>query len=462
MKVVYLKLSLKLSLLKKRLLYIISFFLCFSIYSQKKFHFYGKRTDKQELKFDLINNLIVIPLEVNNHKLSFILDTGVNKTILFNLTRNDSIGLNNVKKVFIRGLGDGEPIEALLSKGNKFRINNIVGEDQELYVILKDAFNLSAKMGTTIHGIIGYDLLKDVVVKINYNTKRIVFYNPKKYKDSKCRKCEIFPLQFYRKKPYIDVEARIDTVNDIATPLKLLIDTGGSDAMWLFEDTKDIIKTPIKNFKDILGEGISGTIYGNRSKIPYVSLGRFMLKEPTVSFLDSTSTFNARQFKERNGSIGGNILRRFKVWIDYPNKKITLKKNASLKAGFFYNMSGLRIVYDGQELVKEKAVTWTLDFRGENSNANQSSSNIIPFVSTYNYRFKPKYKIDRVVVNSPAHKAGILSGDIIVTINNKPAHEYTLEEIMSMFQTKPNRKIRMKVKRGFTDVKCEFRLEKRI
>ncbi|WP_420882850.1 hypothetical protein [Tenacibaculum soleae] len=59
---------------------------------------------------------------MNNHYLSFILDTGVSKTILFNLTENDSIGLNNIKKVFIRGLGDGEPIEALLSKENKFRI----------------------------------------------------------------------------------------------------------------------------------------------------------------------------------------------------------------------------------------------------------------------------------------------------------------------------------------------------
>ena len=459
MKVVYLKLSLKLSLLKKRLLYIISFFLCLSIYSQKKFHFLGKKTDKQELTFRLINNLIVIPLEINGNKLSFILDTGVNKTILFNLTKNDSIGLNNIEKVFIRGLGDGEPIEALLSKGNNFRVKNISGSNQELYVILKDAFNLSAKMGVTIHGIIGYDLLKDVIVRVNYSSKRIVFYNPQKYKKSKCRKCEVFPLQFYRNKPYIDVKARIDTINNVETPLKLLVDTGGSDAMWLFEDTKEIIKTPIKHFEDIMGEGISGTIYGNRSKIPHVSIGRFKLKEPTVSFLDSTSTFNARQFKQRNGSIGGNILKRFKVWIDYPNKTITLKKNASLRDGFYYNMSGIHVIYDGQELIREKAVTRLLDSRSEGT---QNTNNIISFVNTYHYRFKPKYKIDKIVEGSPADKAGIKVNDIILNINNKPAHQFSLEEIISLFQTKPNRKIRMKIKRGTEDFKFEFRLEKRI
>ncbi|MBA6157005.1 aspartyl protease family protein [Tenacibaculum sp. S7007] len=440
----------------RQLLNIVIFFFCLSSFSQKNFQFFGSNKDKQEISFKLINNLIVIPLEINGHKLSFILDTGVNKTILFNLTKNDSIGLNNVKKVFIRGLGDGEPIEALLSKKNRFRVKNIFSQNQDLYVILRDAFNLSAKMGTTIHGIIGYDLLKDVIVRINYSSKRIVFYNPQKYKASKCRKCVTLPLQFYRNKPYIDVKARIDTVNSIETPVKLLIDTGGSDAMWLFEDTKEVIKTPIKHFKDILGEGISGTIYGNRSKIPNVSLGNYIIEEPTVSFLDSTSTFNARKFKERNGSIGGNILKRFKVLIDYPNKKITLKKNASLKEGFYYNMSGLNLVYDGQELVRGNATTNFFD------DSNQNKNNTISFVNTYYYIFKPKYKVENIVTGSPADKAGMLRGDFIKSINGKPAYEYDLSEIMNLFQTKPNRKIRMKVKRGVTDLKFEFRLEKRI
>ena len=33
---------------------------------------------------------------------------------------------------------------------------------------------------------------------------------------------------------------------------------------------------------------------------------------------------------------------------------------------------------------------------------------------------------------------------------------------MFLFQTKPNRKIKLKVKRGFVDLKFEFKLEKRI
>lgn len=446
----------------KKTLKIFIFLFCISTFSQNNFQFYGKSNEKQEVSFKLINNLIIIPLEINGHELSFILDTGVNKTILFNLTKNDSIGLNNLKKVFIRGLGDGEPVEALLSRGNSFKVNNILSVNKSLYVILKDGFNLSARMGTTIHGIIGYDLLKDVIAKINYNTKKITFYNPKTYNKKKCRKCEVFPLEFFRNKPYINIKGQIDTLDNKQTTLKLLIDTGGSDAIWLFEETKPEIKTPLKFFKDILGEGFSGVIYGNRSKIPQISLGKFIIKEPTVSFLDSTSTFNARKFKERNGSIGGNILKRFKIWIDYPNKKITLKKNSSLKNGFYYNMSGLQLMYDGQELTRQEEVSKDEISNFKNPYGVKQYSSTISLITTFFYKFKPKYKVSNVVIGSPAHKSGMLEGDFIKSINGKPAYEYELSEIMTIFQTKPNKRIRIKVKRGITDLKFEFRLKQRI
>ncbi|XRE41957.1 hypothetical protein ACIVBQ_000161 [Tenacibaculum discolor] len=446
--------------MNRLLLYFFALFFSVSAFTQQNFQFLGKETDKQSLRFQLINNLVVIPLEINGHQLSFILDTGVNKTILFNLTSKDSVGLNNVKKVFIRGLGSGEPVEALFSRGNNFRIKNIVSSNQGLYVILKDAFDISAKMGTTIHGIIGYDLLKDVIVKINYVNKRIDFYNPKTYNLNVCNRCESFPLQFYRNKPYIDVNVQVDTVANTMLPVKLLIDTGGSDAAWLFEGTKEELKTPKKFFKDIIGEGFSGTIYGNRSRVPKISIGKFKIGEPTVSFLDSSSTFNARQFKERNGSIGGGILKRFKVWLDYPNKRVVLKKNASLNKGFYYNMSGLHIVYDGQELIKEKALTKIEDTY---SSDNQTpKSNVISLVSTFFYRFKPKYKIDKVVENSPAFKAGLQVGDVIKRINGKAAHEYHLNEIIDMFHTKPGKKIRIEVERVGVRLKFMFKLEQRI
>ncbi|MFD0992853.1 aspartyl protease family protein [Tenacibaculum geojense] len=432
----------------------------YNIYSQRGFRFYGKEDVKQHVKFKLINNLIVIPLEINGKELSFVLDTGVNKTILFNLTKNDSLGLNSISKIELRGLGSGEPVEAYLSKNNRFKIKSLISSNQDLYIILKDGFNMSSKMGITIHGIIGYDLLKSVIAKINYNQKVITFYSPEKYTYKKCKKCEEFPLEFYRNKPYINTKIQIDTTNDKLTDVKLLIDSGGSDAVWLFEDTHKDIKTPKKYFLDILGEGLSGTIYGNRSKIPKIYLGDFEIKKPTVSFLDSASTFNARKFRGRNGSIGGNVLKRFKVWIDYPNEKITFKKSSSLKKGFYYNMSGLTVVYNGQQLIKEENASRVIDSYGSKSEA--SNNKTVSFITSYSYKFKSSYKVETVLKDSPADKAGIKPEDIIRKINGKYAHNLTLNEINDMFINKPNKRINIEVERLGMTLKFEFKLKERI
>lgn len=442
----------------KKILPFLFFYISFSIYSQQGFKFFGGNSDSESIRFRLINNLIIIPLEINNKELSFILDTGVNKTILFNLTQNDSIGLNNVEKVTLQGLGSGESVEALVSKNNRFRINDLMSSNEEIFVILNDKFKVSSRMGTTIHGIIGYNLLKNVIAKINYASKKITFYNPKTFNYSKCRKCETFPLEFYRNKPYLEAEVQLDTIGNKKTNVKMLIDSGGSDALWLFENTKKEIKTPKLFFEDILGEGLSGTIYGKRSRIPEFKLGSFKFKQPTVSFLDSISTYNARKFKKRNGSIGSNILKRFKIWIDYPNKKITFKKKSSLRGGFNYNMSGMTVVYSGVELVKEKESFEVVDAFGTNHDDASSFS----FVTSYKYNFKPSYKVDKIAKDSPAYIAGVKENDVIYSLNGKRAYSYKLENILAVFQSKDNKKIRLVVERNGERKRFEFRLKKRI
>ena len=426
--------------------------------SQEGFRFLNQNKKTERIRFKFINNLIVIPLKINGKKLSFILDSGVSKTILFNITQNDSIGLNSVEKVSLRGLGKGEPVEALLSKNNKFSLKNIVSYDKTIYIIVRDYFDLSSKMGTTIHGIIGYNLLSNYVVKINYKNRYIDFYDPENFELKRCRKCETFPLNFYRKKPFIDAKVQLDTIGDKLTDVKLLIDSGGSDAIWLFEHTKPEIVTPINHFNDILGVGLSGSIYGNRSRISTFKLGSFIIEQPTVSFLDSISTKNARMYKERNGSIGSNILKRFIVWFNYANNTVTFKKNGSFKKGFNYNMSGLDVVYNGKQLVKEE------DVRSYSDAYNQSvsSTNSVKFITSFSYKFKPSYRIRNIVANSPADKAGLKVDDIILRLNNKPAHEYQLGEIIQKFQEKDGKRIKITVDRKGEKLKFQFRLEKKV
>ena len=139
--------------------------LCFSLsgLAQDKFVLTGSKKG-QNLTFKLINNLIVIPVEVNGRELNFILDTGVDRSILFNLESEDSLRLKKVKRIKIRGLGEGERLTGLVSSENKFRIGKIVNPDHKVYAISSDEFDLSGRMGIEVNGIIGSELFRDFIV----------------------------------------------------------------------------------------------------------------------------------------------------------------------------------------------------------------------------------------------------------------------------------------------------------
>lgn len=440
------------------LLFFIFLFSTQLIFSQKGFRFFDDKQKYQDVDFKLINNLIVIPIEINGKSLNFIFDTGVNKTIVFNSAKTDTVFFKRNEKFQLRGLGTGEPVEAIISKNNRFRMNELISTNHSVYIILQDDFDLSAKMGITIHGVIGYDILKSLVVHLNYRKKKMRLFNPADFKMKKCRKCEIFPLTIFQNKPYIDVAVAVEDQKD-KVPVKMLIDSGGSDALWLFEYTKDQLVTPEKFFNDFLGVGLSGVIYGKRSRIRQLQMGRFEINEPTVSFLDSISTKNARRFRARNGSIGNNILKRFKVWIDYANQQVMLEKNGSFKGGFEYNMSGIEVVYNGKVLVEEKQSKLG-EVYGRDANSSAAASNSVSIVTNYVYKFKPSYKVDEVLPDSPAYLAGVRPDDVLYKINGKAAHNYKFTDIIGLFQKKPDLKIKLVVIRNNEFLTFEFRLKK--
>lgn len=427
----------------------------FISFAQSEFKF-NNGFKKQTVSFKLLSNLIVFPIEVNGKELNFILDSGVGRTILFNLNARDSLQLNNTKKIKLQGLGNEAPIDAIISHGNHFKLKNIKSSSQRLYVVDNDNFDLSSKLGLTVNGIIGFELLKDFQIRINYGSKKITFYKSNEYKYDKCRKCEIFDLDFFKLKPYINIGAKLSDSIDKITPIKLLIDSGGSDAMWLFTGSHPDIKPPKKYFHDFLGEGLSGTIYGKRAKIKGLVLGQFELENPTVSYPDSASIVFARKFSERNGSLGASILKRFTVVFDYKNKKIAFKKGSHFKTPFRYNMSGIELVHNGKVLVKEKSTT---NYGLSLSDSDVSTTNKLILDYNYKFTFKSSYKIYKLRINSPAHNAGLKVGDIVIKIDNKYTFGMTFDEIVGKFYQKENKRISMVIERNGKNYDYYFRLK---
>jgi len=408
--------------------------------------------DKDKIRFDLVGNLIIIPVEVNGVELSFVLDSGVSKPILFNLTNIDSLQMNKVETILLRGLGGGAPVEAIRSRSNFISVGNAININQDIYVVFDKSINFTPRLGRPVHGIIGYDLFKSFIVEINYASKYIVLHKLENYSYKSCKKCETFDLTFYKNKPYITGEIEVDSE---FVPVKLLIDTGSSDALWIFEnEEKGLIPTENMYFEDFLGKGLSGNIYGKRSKIERFKLKSFELNKVNTAFPDSTSISFARKNTQRNGSISGEVLKRFNIIVDYQNKKITLKKNRNFKSPFSYNKSGIIIEQNGVMIVKEREKRSGLGFNDGND------SNIhVETITHYKLAVKPAYTIVEIRKNSPAEKAGLLKGDIILSINSKDTHTLELQNVISYFKSKTGKFISLKIDRNGKIMLFGFRLE---
>lgn len=425
---------------------------CLLIAGQNGFFLKDKMSKK--IPFEFTSNLIIIPVEINGVTLSFVLDTGVSKPILFNLTERDSLDLKNTTSFYLHGLGGDGKIEALKSSHNTFRVGNAVNRDQDLYVVFDKTINFTPRLGVLVHGIIGYDVFKDFVVEINYSSKFIRLYNPNTFKPKISKKWKTLPIEINRGKSYIDAKVSMDKSEK---PVKLLIDTGSSDALWLFED-KDEGFTPRNDlfFIDYLGQGLSGSVYGKRSKLKAFNMSDFSLENANVAYPDSLSIDVTKIFKGRNGSLGGDILKRFNHFFDYTNEKLYLKKNSFFKDPFTYNNSGIVLEHNGSVFVEERIKIPKLgNFNpSDNFDAVQIDHSI-----NYIMTLKPAYRIVEIRTTSNAYKVGLREGDILLNINNKAVYNFKLQEISEILHGKTGKTIRMKIDRYGEIMSFKFKLD---
>ncbi|MGK0254756.1 MAG: hypothetical protein ACI9OE_002265 [Mariniflexile sp.] len=425
-------------------------------FSQGTFVVQNKR-QTSKIKFKLINNLVIVPVEINGVVLSFLLDTGVSKPIIFNfLNLSDTLKIKDTETIFLRGLGEGESIKALRSKNNIFKIGNALKLNQDLYAVYDNKLNLAPRLGVPVHGIIGYDLFKDLVVEINYSGKYLKLTNPKKYQYKKCKKCTILNLEFYNNKPYINAEIRVNEKN---IPIKLLIDSGGSDALWLFEDDSLGIKSKPAFFYDFLGYGLSGSVYGKRSVIDAFLINSFVLENANVAYPDDSYMSSAKHFKDRNGTLAGNILKRFNMIVNYQKATITLKRNSYFNEKFSYNRSGIELAHDGVRLVREKDNKILNEKSGLTQNEEDLNRNRIVLDTHFKLSLKPAYSIVELRKDSPAFNAGLMINDVVLSINGKPAHEFSLQQIIHMFYGDDGNRIKLKVDRNGKDLTFNFILK---
>lgn len=408
---------------------------------------------KVVIPFKLINNLIFIPIKVNGIELNFLLDSGVEETILFSMDEMQEVKFNNVEKIRLRGLGSESEIEGLKSTKNTFETHGLRSDNHMLFVILDQSFNLSSHIGIPVNGIIGHKFFKNNIVEVNYEKRKVIVHsNNESIRKKLDKKFKAIPITIEKSKPYIYTTAVVDS-EDVSA--KLLIDIGNSDAFWIFENNK--IKLPKRNFPDFLGKGFSGDIEGHRARIQKFIIDEFEFKKPIVAFPDSTSIRNVKMVPDRIGSVGGEILKRFTVVLDYADKKLYLKKNHKFKDPFTYNKSGITIQHNGLQWVQETVHLETVKVAVSLNEGEPNPNNSGNF--RYKFSLKPVYEIINIRKQSAAEKCGLQKGDIITSINGERPYKYSLQQINQLLKSEEDKWITLEVERNSLILKFRFRLE---
>ncbi|WP_309640658.1 PDZ domain-containing protein [Flavobacterium sp.] len=434
--------------------YLILFFtMCpMAVLAQSGFQFESNK-DKVVIPFQLINNLIFIPIEVNGVELNFLLDSGVEETILLSLEDKTEVRFNNVKKIKLRGLGDNEAIEGLKSSNNTLSFKGLIDRHHDVYIVLDQDFNFSSHIGIPVNGIIGYHFFENNLVEINYNRKKIIVYKDNDRLEKRIKKqFTAFPITIEKNKPYINADV---TLNDKEINAKLLIDLGNSDPIWLFENAERNISIPETKFEDYLGRGFSGDINGYRSKISKFKLQNFEFADPIVSFPGIASIKSVNMVPNRVGSVGGEILKRFNIIFDYSHEKMLLKKSRYYSDNFTYNMSGIELQNEGMQWVQETVTLNTVDNGISFDNTGEKTDNNFK----YKFTLKPIYTIVSVRKNSPAEACGLQAGDLIISINSMEAYRYSLQALNDLLKSDEGRWLNFTIERGGKTLKFKFQLK---
>ncbi|MCA1624048.1 MAG: aspartyl protease family protein, partial [Acidobacteria bacterium] len=365
------------------------------------------------IPFELSSNLVLVQAKVNDSAtVWFIFDTGAESTVI-DTELAKTLRLKAHGKTV--GTGGAGTAEAVRFKAVSMQLPNIEISNLTIYGLPLDF--LSSPLGKKIGGVIGYDIIKEFVVEIDYAAHKINLYKPESYQYSGAG--EIFPLTFEENMPF--VQARIAFEERAAIDGKFEIDSGSTGAVLFntpFVKKHQLLKT-VSRTNEVRAGGVGGTAQAFLGRIKSIALGRLTLENIVASFSQATRGDYASA--KYDGLIGGEILRRFKTIFDYSRRRMILEPNAQFSEPYEIDMSGMELLADGDDL-----------------------SIVL---------------IDEVKPKSPAAEAGVLGGDVITAIDNRPVKEFTLEQIRQMFR-QDGREYLLNLKRDGKVVQAKIKLRR--
>lgn len=325
----------------------------------------------------ILNNHIYGEVRVNGRgPFAFVFDTGARDTITPPLARE--IGVTPQGQ--IAGIGGGEGVvEGGYVNGLEFSIGEATIRRQVAMVLPLDNFNEIE--GAPLPGLIGYEIFRRFVVRIDYGAATLTLIDPARFDPAGAGTA--VPFVFNGGIP--EVAGTIEGI-----PAKLDIDTGARNALMItrpFAEQHSLRASHPEGVETVDGWGVGGPTIGYVTRLGEVTIGPVALGPVVASLsLQQRGVLAGGDF---SANVGGGILNRFVVTFDYAHQILYLKPlpAAAIRRDEF-DRSGLWINGAGTG-----------------------------------------FRVVYVTPGSPAAAAGLKPGDFIVSVDGVPANTLTLAEL---------------------------------
>ncbi len=258
-------------------------------------------------------------------------------------------------------------------------------------VMSLDLSSVSSAEGVRVDGLLGGDFFRRYVIVVDYQQQTVEVLDPSfVYRGSG------FVLPITLEGNHMFVSASLRQSSGESVEGRFMVDTGVRVALLLnapFASRTEILRGQNAVSNMTFGIGAGGETHGSMFKLAEFKWGPLDLHD--IPAFASSDTRGALADPGFAGIIGADLLRRYKLFIDYPHSQIILEKTSASGSPFTYDSSGMFLVADGPRL--------------------------------------ERIKVLRVVRGSPADSAGVREGDILESIDGAGAQQLGLGKLRQMF-----------------------------
>lgn len=259
----------------------------------------------------------------------------------------------------------------------------------DIHFIGFDLLTISSVEGLAVRGTVGGELIQHFVFMIDYENRRMKALDPASFEyhgDG-----IVLPIAIDGQ---IFTKVRLRKRSGEVVTGTFYVDTGTRTALSLnapFTRANHLLDGETVIPEATLGVGIGGESLATVFRFSDVEMGGLHLHDVVAT----ASHDEKGVFADPNlaGIIGGDLLRKFTVILDYPHKRVILEKTRNSGAPFLYDGAGVFLVSGGPKF--------------------------------------DRIRILRVVPGSPAAAAGLQKGDTIEMVDGKPAT--ILDDVRTLF-----------------------------